>query len=432
MTDRQSVSHVLRRLTFGPTASEVDRAEKAGVAATVSAVLAAQSAPPGPDLGVDPRAALPEGADRAARLKARAAAAEQTVELGRWWLRQLAASGSVAEKLTFFWHGHWATSVQKVKSAALMYQQQQTFRRYGAGDTGPLVRAMLRDPALILWLDGQKNTAKAPNENLARELMELFTLGVGHYTENDVKAGAQALTGWKVDRGTGTAKLMPGRNAHTPVTLLGRTGVIDTDGYADLLVRHQAHAPFIASRLWVRYGSEASLSAAASGRLITAFGPGRNVAAMLKALVLDPEFAAANGRLAKQPVEWVIGAVRQLGVKAGELDDKQLKQLSTMMRALGQTPLRPPSVGGWPVGVAWLTTSSAQARLRGAPNLVALAPGAVTTLEQAGRSDRLEALARLLVVDKWTDRTAAVLTPVAREPKKLLALGLAAPEYAVH
>jgi uncharacterized protein (DUF1800 family) len=432
MTDRQSVSHVLRRLTFGPTASEVDRAEKAGVSATVSAVLARQPAPPAPDLGADPLATLAKGADREARLKARAEAAEKTAELSRWWLRQMAASGGGAEKLTFFWHGHWATSIQKVKSAALMYRQQQTFRRYGGGDTGPLVRAMLRDPALILWLDGQKNTAKAPNENLARELMELFTLGVGHYTENDVKAGARVLTGWMIDRGTGTAKLVPKRNARTPVTLLGRTGTIDTDGYADLLVRHEAHAPFIASRLWMRYGGETAPSAAASGRMVAAFGPGRNVTAMLRALVLDPEFAATTGQLVKQPVEWVIGAVRQLGIDAGELDDKQLKQLSATMRALGQIPFRPPSVGGWPVGLAWLTTSSAQARLRSAPNLVALAPAAVATLEQAARPDRLDALARLLVIDKWTDRTAAVLTPAAQEPKKLLALGLAAPEYAVH
>jgi uncharacterized protein (DUF1800 family) len=432
MTDRQSVSHVLRRLTFGPTASEVDRAVKAGVAATVSAVLAHSPAPPAPSLGADPLAALPEHPDRAARLKARAAAADQTAELGRWWLRQMAGSGSAAEKLTFFWHGHWATSVQKVKSATLMYRQQQTFRRYGTGDTGPFVRAMVRDPALILWLDGQKNTAKAPNENLARELMELFTLGVGHYTEDDVKAGARVLTGWTIDRGAGTAKLMPKRHDRTPVTLLGRTGVIDLDGYADQLVRHEAHAPFIAARLWVRYGSPTALSPAASDRLVTAFGPGRDVTAMLRALALDPEFAATSGQLVKQPVEWVVGAIRQLGIDAADLDDKQLKQLSAVMRALGQVPFRPPSVGGWPVGVAWLTTSSAQARLRGAPSLVTLAPEAVATLERASRSDRLDALARLLVIDKWTDRTAAALAPAAQDPKRLLALGLAAPEYAVH
>ena len=427
MTDRQRVSHVLRRLTFGPTTSEVDKAEKAGVAATVSTVLTRRDAPPGPD--IDPPSEPPQDADRAARRKERA---EQNAELSRWWLRQMAADGSAAEKLTFFWHGHWATSIQKVKSAAMMFRQQQTFRRYGTGDTGPLVRAMLRDPALILWLDGQRNTAKAPNENLARELMELFTLGVGHYTEDDVKAGARVLTGWTIDRGTGTAKLMPRRHDRTPVTLLGRTGVIDTDGYADLLVRHKAHAPFLAARLWIRYGSGAAPSAATTERLVTAFGSGRDVTEMLRALVLDPEFTATDNQLVKQPVEWVVGAIRQLGIDAGNLDDKQLKQVSAMMRALGQVPLRPPSVGGWPAGIAWLTTSSAQVRLRSAPNLVALAPAAVALLEQAGQADRLDALARLLVIGQWSDRTAAVLAAAVKEPKRLLALGLATPEYAVH
>ncbi|WP_203840157.1 DUF1800 domain-containing protein [Winogradskya humida] len=427
MTDRQTVSHVLRRLTFGPTATEVDKAEEAGAAATISTALAHRTAPPGPGLSTGPPPA--QDADRDARRKARA---RQNAELDRWWLRQMAADSTAGEKLTFFWHGHWATSIQKVKSAALMYRQQQTFRRYGTGDTGPFIRAMLRDPALILWLDGQQNTAKAPNENLARELMELFTLGVGNYTEDDVRAGAQMLTGWTVDRAAGTSKLIPKRHAQSPVTLLGTTGVTDIDGYADLLARHRAHAPFLAARFWLRYGSGAAPSAAATERLVTAFGPGRDVTAMLRALVLDPEFPATNGQLVKQPVEWVVGAVRQLGIDAGKLDDKQLKQLSAMMRALGQVPFRPPSVGGWPAGTAWLTTASAQVRLRSAPNLVTLAPAAVATLEEAARPDRLDALARLLVIDRWTDRTAAVLAPAAQDPKKLLTLGLATPEYAVH
>jgi uncharacterized protein (DUF1800 family) len=432
MTDRTSVSHVLRRLTFGPTASEVDAAQQAGVTATVTAALAKRALPAAPDLGPDPVAALTKGAGREDRQKARRNAAAQTLELGRWWLQRMVAGEGAAEKLTFFWHGHWATSVQKVRSATLVFGQQQTFRRYGTGDTGPFVRAMLRDPALILWLDGQKNTAKAPNENLARELMELFTLGIGNYTEDDVKAAARVLTGWAVDRATGSAKLMPKRHQAQQETLLGSTGRFDTDSFADLLVRHPAHAPFLATRLWVRYGSGAAPSAAASARLVAAFGAGRDTTAMLRALALDPEFAATNAQLVKQPVEWVVGAVRQLGVDAGTLDDKQLQKLSATMRALGQVPFRPPSVGGWPVGLAWLTTSSAQTRLRSAPNLVALAPGAVASLAQAGKSDRLDALARLLVIDKWTDRTAAVLTPAAQEPQRLLALGLSAPEYAVH
>jgi uncharacterized protein (DUF1800 family) len=423
MTDRRVVAHVLRRLTFGPTAAEVDAAERADLSVTVAKLLAPTEPPTPPQLEPDPAAT--KGASREDRQKARQAAQAQATDLTWWWFERMATTGGAAEKLTFFWHGHWATSVQKVRSAGLMLRQQETFRRYGGGDTGPLVRAMLRDPALIIWLDGQRNTRKAPNENLARELMELFTLGVGNYTENDVKAGARVLTGWQVDRATGTARLAPQRHDDTPVTLLGRTGTLDVDGYADLLVGHPAHTPFLASRIWLRYGSGEPATAAGTRRLTAA---GRNATAMLTALCTDPAFPATAGHLVKQPVEWLAGAVRQLGINPTE----QRRQMLATLRALGQVPLRPPSVGGWPSGAAWLTTSSAQTRLRSGQALAALAPKAVDTLTAAARTDRLDALARLLVVDAWTDRTAAALSGAAADPRRLLALGVATPEYAVH
>ena len=138
--------------------------------------------------------------------------------------------------------------------------------------------------------------------------------------------------------------------------------------------------------------------------------------------VTGPEFEATNGQLVKQPVEWLLGAARQLGVEVN----------AQLLRPLGQVPFRPPSVGGWPVGAAWLTTSSTQARIKTGLTLAARADAAVQTLTEAGKADRLDALARLLVVDRWTDRTAAVLTPAVQQPQRLLALGLATPEYAVH
>ncbi|UQU61348.1 DUF1800 domain-containing protein [Couchioplanes caeruleus] len=413
MTDRDTVAHLLRRLTFGPTAAEVDAALEAGVGATLDAVLA----PIGrtvtlPDLG-----AFQPGKE------GRQDARRQAREAVQWWLQRMAAQPGAAEKLTFFWHGHWATSIQKVRSAPLMLAQQQTLRRYGGGDTGPLVRAMLRDPALILWLDGQRNTRTAPNENLARELMELFTLGVGAYTEDDVKAGARALTGWRASRTSGTATFVPRRHDPGPVTLLGHTGRVDADTYADLLVRHPAHLPHLVTRLWVRYGSGAAPDAATIAR-VTAAG-GRSTTGLLRAIATDPAFAATAGQLVKQPVEWLIGAVRQLGIDTDTVPDKAL-------RALGQVPFRPPSVGGWPVGAAWLTTSSTRARLEHAQKLTALAPDTVAELGRSAPAARLDALARLLVVDGWSERTRAVLADSAADPRRLLALGLASPEYAVH
>src|SRR5437773_8021665 len=169
--------------------------------------------------------------------------------------RRTQADHHFHEKLTFFWHGHWATSIQKVNVAALMLGQQQTLAKLGAGDFGALTKAMLRDPALILWLDGQKNTRQAPNENLARELMELFTLGIGNYTEDDVKAGAKALTGWQLDRDRMAAVLTPSRHDNGVKTILGRSGNFGADEYADILLAQPANAQFLAKRLWFRFAS---------------------------------------------------------------------------------------------------------------------------------------------------------------------------------
>jgi len=423
MTDRSVVSHVLRRLTFGPTAAEVDAAVSEGLEATVAKLFAPAELPPLPTLGTDPVAGLTPGATKEEKQNARQGVAEQTAAATWWWVDRLASTGGTAtEKLIFFWHGHWATSVQKVRSAGLMLGQQQTFRRYGTGPTGPLVRAMLRDPALIYWLDGQRNTRRAPNENLAREVMELFTLGVGHYTEDDVKAAARVLTGWQLNRAEGTAALTPQRHDDRPVTLLGRTGPLDVDGFADLLTRHPAHVPFLAGRIWARYGSDDPAPAGMQQALTAA---GNDATAMLRALATHPDFPATAGHLVKQPVEWTIGAVRQLGIDTTEVRQPVLGAL----RNLGQTIFRPPSVGGWPAGPAWLTTASTQARLRSGQQLVALAPAAVERLGTA--KDRLDAVAELLAVDTWSDRTAAVLRPAAAEPRRLLALALATPEYTV-
>jgi uncharacterized protein (DUF1800 family) len=420
MTDRRVVSHLLRRLSFGPTADEVDTAAVAGYDATLAALLRPAAPVRLPELAPDPSALLDAGATREQKQRARREQREQVAVAVRWWLARMAGGGA-AEKLTFFWHGHWATSARKVRSAHLMLAQQATLRRYGTGDTGPLVRAMLRDPALIIWLDGQKNTRKAPNENLAREVMELFTLGLGAYSEADVKAAAAVLTGWQVDRRTGAARLVPQRHDDRPVTLLGRTGTFDADSFADALVRSDKHIPFLASRLWARYaGTTTPVPSLAAG--------GRNSTALIRAMCQAPEFIATAGTLVKQPVEWLVGAIRQLGVPLGDLPDAEQQRMVTVLRALGQVPFAPPSVGGWPAGTAWLTTSATAVRLSAGQQIAALASAAADSLTGG---DRLEALAALLVVDAWTDRTYAALRDV-KDPRRLLTLGLASPEYAVH
>ncbi|MGW4464922.1 DUF1800 domain-containing protein [Micromonospora sp. NPDC004704] len=430
MASSDAIAHLLRRATFGPTAEEVEAAVRAGFESTLDRLLAPSgtdagaAATPAPRLGPDPYAALAKGAGREQRQQANKERTEQVQQVQRWWLdRMVGADHQLTEKLIFFWHGHWATSVQKVKSAQLMLGQLDTFRQYGRGEFGPLVAAMVRDPAMILWLDGEKNTRRAPNENLARELMELFTLGIGHYTEDDVKAGAKALTGWTVARGSDTARFEPKRHDTGPKTILGRTDTFDADSYARLLAGQPRAAEFVSGRLWFRFTGG---TPATGGTVPT------DVTAMLRAMFTDPAFAQTRGHLVKQPVEWAVGAMRQLHIRPSALSEQQRRQVQSGLSGMDQVPLRPPSVGGWPAGAAWLTTSSLQARMRLADLFAGAAgPVAVQRITAAPEAGRLDALARLLVVDAWTDRTRAALTPMATDPVRLVAAALVSPEYTV-
>ncbi|MEU6075968.1 DUF1800 domain-containing protein [Micromonospora sp. NPDC047074] len=431
MTEREAVAHLLRRATFGPTADEVDDAERAGVAATLDRLLA----PPGdgqggtaiplPDLGADPAARLTRDSTREQRQQANQQRREQTLRLIHWWLdRMVTAGDQLGEKLLFFWHGHWATSERKVRSASLMLRHLETLRRHGLGPLPPLVDAMLRDPALILWLDGQRNSRKAPNENLARELMELFTLGHGNgYTEADVKEGARALTGWVVDRGTGVARFEPRRHDPGPKTILGERGEFDAASYAKLLAGRPETARFVAGRLWFRFAGAQEPPADLAGP---------DTATTLRRIFTAPAFAQTRDTLVKQPVEWLVGALRQLGVRPADLPEAVQRRLLAGLTAMDQVPLRPPSVGGWPAGTAWLTTSSVQAKLRLADTVAgAAARPVLARLTAAPPAGRPDALARLLVVDGWSERTRAALTPLAGQPRKLIVAGLVSPEYAV-
>jgi uncharacterized protein (DUF1800 family) len=418
MGEREKVAHLLRRATFGPTAEEVDAAERAGYSATVD------------------RLTNPEGLDTAPAAPALAGLAkeQQIQRLTEWWLdRMVATSAQYPEKLIFFWHGHWATSYEKVDSAQLMLMQQDIFRRLGQGDFAVFVKAMLRDAALVLWLDGQKNTKKAPNENLARELMELFTLGIGNYTEDDIKAGARALTGWSVNRGNGQVKLEMGRFDGGDKTILGRSGKFGTDDYVDILMQQAACPRFLARRLWFRFASGQPMPADVEGRIAGAFGPNRDLKALTKALLADPAFASTRGQLVKQPTEWAVGAMRQLGIRPSLWSDADRKQLTDLLEDMDQLVFLPPSVGGWPHGGAWLTTASVQVRLRLAELLASKAPqSTVDKLTAVPEQGRMDSLGRTLVVDMWTGRTRQALADSAKDPRKLISMGLISPEYCVH
>ncbi|HCT81695.1 MAG TPA: DUF1800 domain-containing protein, partial [Micromonosporaceae bacterium] len=228
--------------------------------------------------------------------------------------------------------------------------------------------------------------------------------------------------------------LEPSRFDGGDKTILGQTGKFDADGYVDILVNQPATAKFLAQRLWFRFASGEPPSAEVQNRMAAAYGPGRDLKALTAALLKDPAFPATRGQLVKQPTEWAVGAMRQLGIRPSTgLTDAERKQLTTLLDDMDQIVFRPPSVGGWPDGSAWLTTASVQVRLRLAELLAAKASAAaIERLNAAPEQGRMEALSRLLVVDVWTRRTREALTGSVKDVRKLLALGLISPEYCVH
>lgn len=416
---------------FGTTGKRVDAALAQGLPAHVSAALQADpNADPGarstPLPRYTPPARAPKGASKAQMHAVNTAIGAQLESMTRWWLRRMAAVEQPAhEKLTLLWHNHFSTSAQKVRDASMMVAQNEKLRDQGLGDFHTLAYTMLTDPAMLRWLDGQQNTAKAPNENLAREFMELFALGHGNgYTETDVRQGARALTGWVI-RSDGTAAFE--RKRHDPgiKTVLGVTGPLDAAGYCDAVLDRPEAPGYLVARMWQQFGSITPPSAAASARLVGAYGARRDLTAMVQAILLDPEATAPHTSGVSTPVEWLIGAVRSLQVPMS--DDKQVMAFASGLRRLGQLPFYPPSVGGWPAGQAWLSTAAAETRLALAQQLVHSAD--LDAVAGAGRRDRVDALGYQLGIGAWSDRSAAVLGRLAHDPRRMAAAALNTPEY---
>jgi uncharacterized protein (DUF1800 family) len=289
-----------------------------------------------------------------------------------------------------------------------------------------MTKAMLNDGALQFWLDGQDSTFKAPNENLARELMELFTLGVNRYSEDDVKAVARALTGYQVVRSTGQVTIKESRRDTNPVTVLGKTSVFTGDSLSQYLVDRDDCATFISERLWYRFIS--STETMPTNFIAKKAFSTRDIAKTLTAIAADPVMRDRKYALVKSPVEWFISASRALELTPSSLQTPD--KLINFLNKLNQLPFAPPNVSGWPAGEAWLSSASAQYRLSFATWLIKQSK--LTLLKKLPSDSWIEQSKNWLGIPEWSPRTKAALQTALGDPMKFTLLALCSPEYVVN
>ncbi|WP_309226857.1 MULTISPECIES: DUF1800 domain-containing protein [unclassified Mycolicibacterium] len=426
-----ATARMLRRTGFGTTGAQVDAVVNQNWSTYLDTVLTLDpNADPGAVATPIPSFPMPQypsegmSADQIQTFQLDLLAKLQ--ELSGWWLRRMATvKEPFHEKLTLLWHNHFATSAEKVNAAHLMAVQNEKLRTMALGDFHTLADAMLNDGAMLHWLDGDSTTALHPNENLSREFMELFCLGHGNgYTENDVRQGSRALTGRHVEA-DGTVRLYPAYRDTTDKTVLGVTGNIDDSGFCDIVLNQPASPEFIAGTLWRLLASDLPASPDTLTRLAAAYGPNRDLKALTKAVVLDPEFTKAAGTLVSTPVEWLMGIVRALAVPLD--DDHVVADLDQVLRVMGQRPFYPPDVGGWPRGQLWLSTNSAAARVWAANRLIPLSD--ISAVEKMAASERIDGVGYLFGIGAWSDRSAAALNPLVDDPHRLVAAAVITPEY---
>ena len=426
---RLETARLFHRFGFGPRPGEFASALNVGIAATrvkifknpeVDLGLSKVSSLDVTDLGARPSQLDPRLATYKDEIR------RQNADLTTWWLdRMVLADFSLQEKATWFWHGHWATSIKKLNFALPMYKQHQTLQKHALGNFDEMVQAMLDDGALQFWLDGQENTAKSPNENLARELMELFTLGVGRYSETDVKELSRALTGIQVARTNGEVSFKKNRFDNGVKTILGSSQNFDRYSVGKFLVAQPISQRFIAERVWFRYMSS-QFPLPKNSEIERAF-EGREIRELLMALASSEAMRDTRNEIVKSPVEWFVAVCRALSITPSKLTKNSA--LLNYLSKLAQVPFDPPNVGGWPTDDAWLSSASAQFRASFASWLIK--QGDISPIANLAPAERIQKTADLLGVVEWSSRTKSALEGNVKDPYRLILLATCSPEYLV-
>ena len=394
---RSLVAHLFRRAGFGLEPDELDRFASLGVDGCVdylvnyeSTVDPAETQLPGPDLSQFAYA-LPQPAQRTAASLRRQGQLQYQARLAiqEWWInRMLTTSRPLQEKMTLFWHGHFATGIAKA-NPSFMLQQNQLFRASALGNFSSLLLQVNQDPAMLLWLDGATNRAGKPNENFSRELMELFTIGIGHFAESDVREGARALTGWTLPLQARAAGLKgePAQAVFVPrlfdagwKTYLGNTGNLGAGDVMRILSAHPDAGPFLTGKIFSFFAYDNPSDDDLAPLVDTYYRSHYDVKAVVRQLLLSDAFYSdqAFEQHVKSPVEFVVGTVRELGLML------PADTLNAALILMGQELFNPPNVGGWPSGLSWVNEGTLVERFNFAGRLSTHPPTAMSALDLNG------------------------------------------------
>jgi uncharacterized protein (DUF1800 family) len=366
LTER--LAHLRRRAGFSARPSEIEPLIALGIEGAVDRLLESPY-----DHSIDDEAVLRILQGEQNNLQPQAVSA--------WWLyRMLVSQQPIQERMALFWHNHFATSAAKVQAGRLMLIQIQLFQRLGLDNFKTLVLEVAKDPAMLVWLDGVRNVKGKPNENFARELFELFTMGIGNYTERDIQEAARAFTGWSFSRVT--ASFVFNRNQHDAgeKEVFGKRGAFKGEDIIEMAVEHPATAPHIARKFYQHFINDTEPPDERTVQdLARVFREsGYSIRALMRRLLLTPAFwSRLNWRKrVKSPVEFVVSALRQVGVgerlRAVNLSDgagqrllaAYLRLATQWTRRIGQVLLYPPDVAGWEWGKAWITSTTMLERMR--------------------------------------------------------------------
>ncbi|HEY8669099.1 MAG TPA: DUF1800 domain-containing protein [Tepidisphaeraceae bacterium] len=339
------VAHLLRRATLGPTIDEIQSASDAGLDTTLEKMLAQLGEP----LSKQQIAAQAIGG---VFLKD-----GKSLRAG-WMLRLLNSPNLFREKLTLFWHNHFATAISKVENPPMMALQIDTLRELALGNFRQILLAVARDPAMLVWLDNGLNVKGHANENFGRELMELFTLGIGNYTEKDVQEVARAFTGWNLQ--AGRYQFIADKHDEGEKTILGKTGKLNGDDVIEILASSDHTAAFLSRKLWRFFVSQDPTDKDLAPMIKAYKESNCEIAPVMKAMFTSPRFFDADviGAQIKNPVEFVVGTVRALKASS------EPQPYADAAAAMGMDLYNPPDVSGWAGGENWISTFTLLERIR--------------------------------------------------------------------